>query len=104
MTGASHPNFYNPEDYRRENSGSNYDLNIDNMIIQILFACKKLSYGDLKTKIEHLLSGKTIGLSTYNGHIKRLKEAKLRSLSLDNSELHTLCIRKLRINQDSNTV
>ena len=74
MTEAASSNFYRPEEYRDKRSGSNYNFNIDNAIIQILLSKpKKLGHNDLKIKIENLL-GKSIVTSTYVGHIKRLND------------------------------
>ena len=41
MIEAANSNFYSPEEYRDERSGSNYNFNIDNAIIQILFPSMK---------------------------------------------------------------
>ncbi len=74
MTEAASSNFYRPEEYRDKRSGSNYNFNIDNAIIQILLSKpKKLGHNDLKIKIENIL-GKSIVTSTYVGHIKRLND------------------------------
>jgi hypothetical protein len=74
MIEAANSNFYSPEEYRDERSGSNYNFSIDNAIIQILLSKpKKLGHNDLKIKIENLL-GKSIGPSTYVEHIKRLTD------------------------------
>jgi hypothetical protein len=74
MTKSNKPNFYTPEEYRLQGSGSTYDLNLDNAIIQSLSTNEKLSNHDLKIKIENLLSGRSIGSSTYIEHLKRLNE------------------------------
>lgn len=73
MIEAANSNFYSPEEYRDERSGSNYNFNIDNAIIQILSKHEKLGHNDLRTKVENLL-GKSIWPSTYVGHIKRLND------------------------------
>src|SRR6476660_6681421 len=73
MIEAANLNFYSPEEYRDERSGSNYNFNIDNAIIQILSKHEKLGHNDLRTKVENLL-GKSIWPSTYVGHIKRLND------------------------------
>ena len=73
MIEAANSNFYSPEEYRDERSGSNYNFNIYNSIIQILSKHEKLGYNDLRAKVENLL-GKSIGPSTYVGHIKRLND------------------------------
>ena len=54
MTEVGNTNFYTPEDYRDERSGSNYNFNIDNAIIQILSKYEKLGNSDLKARIENL--------------------------------------------------
>ena len=74
MIEAANSNFYSPEEYRDERSGSNYNFNIDNAIIQILLSKhEKLGHNDLRTKVENLL-GKSIWPSTYVAHIKRLND------------------------------
>ena len=73
MIEVANLNFYSPEEYRDERSGSNYNFNIDNAVIQILSKHEKLGHNDLRTKIKNLL-GKSIWPSTYVGHIKRLND------------------------------
>ena len=48
MIEAANSNFYSPEEYRDERSGSNYNFNTDNSIIQILSKHEKLGYNDLQ--------------------------------------------------------
>ena len=52
---SGNSNFYSPEEYRDKRSGSNYNFNIGNSIIQILSKHEKLGYNNLRAKVENLL-------------------------------------------------